>query len=78
MNFAYPSRLHLRFALNLAGRSEGEGGRETPPVEPEPSRSIIFNPQILPKTLFSYAWLRSRFSSWAMISLRLMTLWEVG
>ena len=44
VNFACPSRLHLRFALNLAGRSEGEGGRETPPVEPEPSRSVIFQP----------------------------------
>jgi len=32
-----PSRLRLRFALILAGRSEGEGGRGNPPVEPEPS-----------------------------------------
>ncbi len=44
MNFAYPSRLHLRFALNLAGRTECEGGRENPPVEPEPSCCIVFQP----------------------------------
>jgi hypothetical protein len=30
MNSALPSRLHLRFALNLPGRSEGEGGRGRP------------------------------------------------
>ena len=38
------SRLHLRFALNLPGRSEGEGGRGNPPVEPEPSPRTWFPP----------------------------------
>jgi hypothetical protein len=33
----FPSRLHHRLALTLAGRGDGEGGREDPPVEPEPS-----------------------------------------
>ena len=39
-----PSRLHLRFALNLPGRSEGEGGRGVPPVEPERSPCHVFAP----------------------------------
>ena len=36
-----PSRLHLRFALKGTGRSEGEGGRGDPPVEPEPSPAPV-------------------------------------
>jgi hypothetical protein len=33
----FPSRLHYHLALTLAGRGDGEAGREDPPVEPEPS-----------------------------------------
>ena len=44
VNFAYPSRLHLRFALNLAGRSEGEGGRETPSCRARAELLRIFQP----------------------------------
>jgi hypothetical protein len=44
INSDLPSRLHLRFALNLLGRSEGEGGRGDPPVEPEPSLAADFAP----------------------------------
>ena len=44
VNSDLPSRLHLRFALNLPGRSEGEGGRGDPPVEPEPSPFPVFPP----------------------------------
>ena len=43
-NSVLPSRLHLRFALNLPGRSEGEGGRGDPPVEPELSPLLVFAP----------------------------------
>ena len=44
MNSDLPSRLRLRFALNLPGRNEGEGGRGDPPVEPEPSLLPVFAP----------------------------------
>ena len=44
INSDLPSRLHLRFALNLPGWSEGEGGRGDPPVEPEPSLAADFAP----------------------------------
>jgi hypothetical protein len=33
----FPSRLHHHLALTSAGRGDGEGGREDPPVEPEPN-----------------------------------------
>jgi len=44
MNSRVPSRLRHRLALILPGRGDGEGGREDPPVEPEPSRYPHFGP----------------------------------
>ena len=37
VNSDLPSRRHHHLARNLPGRGDGEGGRENPPVEPEPS-----------------------------------------
>ena len=37
VNPRLPSRLHHHLALNRPGRGDGEGGRENPPVGPEPS-----------------------------------------
>jgi hypothetical protein len=44
MNSRLPSRLHHRLALIVLGRGDGEGGRESPPVEPEPSPCRDFEP----------------------------------
>jgi hypothetical protein len=44
MNSRRPSRLHHRLALIVLGRGDGEGGRESPPVEPEPSPCRDFEP----------------------------------
>ena len=55
MNSRLPSRLHHRLALIVLGRGDGEGGRESPPVEPEPSPCRDFEPADSRKGLFSFA-----------------------
>jgi len=66
MNATSPPHRHLRSALNLPGRSEGEGGRGNPPVDAERSQPPDFPPtdsaeepgkKELAITLFTYIYI---------------------